>query len=423
MDGREAPLRVLVLGQRFHPAKTVAAVRWSALADHLPDTGIDVKVVCQRYPGDGLGLDDRVALEIHRGEVQSGITSNVASVAEEDSRTRTRRARSITTVSRLLLLPTSSLAWFRRWRDVRRVVRRERPDVLVATSPPADLNLFAVLLARKMGLPLVLDLRDPYVGSGWYDWPRVPPWRQAIRALERWYVNSAEAVLVAGALHADEMRSRYPDRASRIHLIPNGFHPGGPSRSGRADGMASEHDDPIVLGVVASAPQPELEIIARGARIAWPDRTIRLHSFGLPSEVVDCLRSEIEVVDCPWVPPPELGSALDAADILLLVLSPSRALAGGTSTKLYQYLDRGIPILAVNPYAADVALLERWAFHHVVRQPTEIEVAAGLNRLLAGGSAISLDEFRATYGWPSLAARVSDVLRRATAGAAHDTEG
>lgn len=404
--------RALLLTQRFSPARSVAAVRWSALVDHLAPEGIDVRVICHRYPGDGLGHDDRVVLEIPRGAVRPEVGPNDAIRLDDGSGRITLKARAMVQARRLSVLPTSSISWFRRWREVLAVVDRVRPDVIVSTSPPHDLHAFAVVLARKVGLPLVIDFRDPYVDDARYDRPRLPPWRQAIRALERWYVRSARSLLTAGATHLEELRARYPDRGSDFHHVPNGFHPsdGSPSAIGERDG----DDDPIELGVVASAPAHELEVVVRGARLAWPDRSIRLHSFGLPEDALAPLRSLVEVVSHGWLSPTELGQALDVADVLLLVLSPSRAAGGGTSTKLYQYLERARPILAVNPCDADVPLLERWSTHRIVRDPSESDAARALAELATTGPVIDATGFADTYGWPHLAGLVADVIRRST---------
>lgn len=406
-------MRAVLLTQRFAPARTVAAVRWSALGDCLITHGVDIDVVCQRYPGDGLGQDDRVALEIARGDVAVQAAPDGTSPAPGGGSPPTGKARAIAIAQRLLALPTGSLSWFRRWRDVVDVLESSGADVVVATSPPHDLHLFAVAAARKVGLPLVLDFRDPFVGDNRYDWPRSPPWRQMTRALERWYIGSADAVITAGADHVEDLRSRYPDRASRIHLVPNGFHPSG---TGPSAGVSGDDGDraPIDIGVVATAPPEELDVIVRGAGVAWPDRHVRLHTFGLPDEVVDRLRRSVEVVATSWIPPSDLGPALDAMHVLLLVLDPSRAAAGGTSTKLYQYLERGRPILAVNPASADVALLGRWATHRILREPSVDDAATALRELAAERAVPDLSGLADLYAWPCLADRVAGVLRAAT---------
>lgn len=396
-------MRVLLLTARFHPAKVVGAVRWTVLSEALGERGIDVGVICRRYPSDGVAGDDRVVLELGPG-ASSG--SAGPGVALDGPSTGGPAPGPAATLHRLAVPDTAVLRWRADERRVLAAARAYRPDVVVSTSPPHGIHLVAARVARRLAVPHVVELRDPYVGDRRYDVPDLGPWRWANRAVERRIVERASAVVVLGPRHRDDLVARHPALASRIHLVPNGFHPAGTgaARPGADDGG-------IDLVVMAAAGRDELQVLAGAAGRVWPDRPVRLHTVGLPAAEAAALRSRIEVVEHPWVPTDRLDEHLRAADVLLLVLERANGAGSGTSTKLYQYLAAERPILAVNPTMPDRDLLARWARAVVLDAPTEADAEAGFRALLADDRPVpDRSDLEAEHAWPALADRMADVL-------------
>lgn len=96
------------------------------------------------------------------------------------------------------------------------------PRLIFSTSPPISNHYVARRLSRKFRLPWVADFRDPLVAnfsrhtllSRWAD-------RQA----EATFVRDAQAIIMNTGAAADELRTRYPHSAAKIHAIPNGYDP------------------------------------------------------------------------------------------------------------------------------------------------------------------------------------------------------
>jgi hypothetical protein len=102
-----------------------------------------------------------------------------------------------------------------------RLIRRFRPDLLWVTFPIATAARIGVELARRSGLPLVCDLRDPMTEDGFPEDPRV---RSLYRALEERDVAQASRIVFTAPGTLEMYRARYPAVASdHWHLIGNGY--------------------------------------------------------------------------------------------------------------------------------------------------------------------------------------------------------
>jgi hypothetical protein len=104
------------------------------------------------------------------------------------------------------------------------LARQTSYDALITCGPPHLIHAAAVDLSRKTGLPLILDLRDP-----WSLQEILPN----IRASRLWYrlaghyearaVRAAAVVALNTEPCCAAMRSRYPDRAERMLTVTNGY--------------------------------------------------------------------------------------------------------------------------------------------------------------------------------------------------------
>ena len=111
-----------------------------------------------------------------------------------------------------------AVAW-RGWRQY----RRQHPDLIFVNSPPFTNVAIGLFLAGRFGVPLVLDMKDDWVGS--------PAFRNKGRlrqALERWVegqtMRRAAAVIVVTGASYEDCQQRYPRLAEqqKFFCIPNG---------------------------------------------------------------------------------------------------------------------------------------------------------------------------------------------------------
>jgi len=96
-------------------------------------------------------------------------------------------------------------------------------DVVVSSGPPHTAHEAAKTIAARAGLPLVLDMRDPWSDeSAMPDELRGAVWRRETRARERACVSAATLVVVTSKAHEELQIAKYPDVRGRIVTVMNG---------------------------------------------------------------------------------------------------------------------------------------------------------------------------------------------------------
>ena len=132
-------------------------------------------------------------------------------------------------VWRRLLVPDPQIVWCpgalvrSLW-----IARREGVEAIYSSSPPNSINVLALALQRRLGLPWVADLRDPWTdGLRRQQWYKGNPARQ--RREERWerlIFERADHILVTTDACRDTFLEKYPDcPAEKLTLMTNGFDP------------------------------------------------------------------------------------------------------------------------------------------------------------------------------------------------------
>jgi len=318
-------------------------------------------------------------------------------------------------------------------------IRRARPDVILASSPPFVAQLVAMRLSAETGVPWVADLRDPWIGYFWKPWPSA--------AARRWEEDrEVEAMRAAAAVIANspgqrrELLERHPGLdAAKVVAIPNGYDaddfrvapaarptdevlvvhtghvtcdpPGAERRAPPADYAfdRSTHSLEWLLEAMAKlrgragAPRIRARLIGRNDA-AWERAATTLG-----------VREQVEFID--YLPHSEALAHMLAADLLYLptiVRNDGRPCAN-VPAKTYEYLGSGRPIAALAG-DGDVRDLMTGRARCTVLGPRD---AAGLADLLAsmkpGASptALAPDPPDARPWRRDLQARaIADVLRR-----------
>lgn len=130
------------------------------------------------------------------------------------------------------------------------LVRRERPAALYVSVPPFSMAPLAVELARRSGLPMILDFRDNW--SQWCCSPQ-PSWlhyRLTLRR-ERACLEAASAVVGVTRQLVEDLQRAHPGvPADKFHVVANGYDASLPeSLPSRPAVRAGQ---PFVIGYVGS---------------------------------------------------------------------------------------------------------------------------------------------------------------------------
>lgn len=197
--GVAAPPEVLLLAYHVPPPAVAGAARPHRFANRLRRDGARVTVVAA--PADGSGSAEEMRVPASRPPFLERATSNALFLLE-----------------RLLLPYDERAAWLPA--AVAAAARSVGPrTVLISAHPPLAAHLAALALQRRYGLPWIADFAGPLSGD---------PSRTARRAavidplVERAVVEHADAVIASTGALAESLRSRYPDRRGRIHVIDDG---------------------------------------------------------------------------------------------------------------------------------------------------------------------------------------------------------
>ena len=217
---REPGATVLMVAFDFPPLATVGVHRSVKLAQYLPEQGITPVVITTDRDSlrawSGHDLDDTLV-----DELPPGLTVyRVPCPRPAPIRPRLLR--------RLQLFLSSGEEIGGRWAPPLsavwdRAVAETKPAAVYVSAPPFSIVPHVLTLARRSGLPLIVDFRD-----AWSQWCHNanPTWwhyRAKLRA-ERASLEGAEAVVgVTGQLIADLRRAHPRIDAAKFHVVSSGF--------------------------------------------------------------------------------------------------------------------------------------------------------------------------------------------------------
>jgi glycosyltransferase involved in cell wall biosynthesis len=365
-------VKVLLVTMYFPPAGGGGVARPTKLAGHLADLGFDVHVLA---PDDSKWLyqDDELAIppnvQVHRAKY---VGPRGRLPAEElhglDGLDRTLRQAAL--FSRRLLVPDEFVSWgLTAIPAARRLVRDEKIEVLVTTSPPASVNLIGAAVKQVTGVYWVADLRDSVAAN-----PDRRVDRLAVRMKEqtqetvaklvaRW----ADAVVTVSDAISSEMRAL---GAERVETIANGcdfedfdgleYHRNERFRITHTGTFFGHRDPRPFLSALAEVDGDVVARFVGGLRST--DREFA-EGLGLGDRV-----EEIEHV------PRQSALELQRDSDALLLLLPDAGGRGKTvpSGKIYEYLAAERPILAAVPPDGVAAELVRRADAGVVVAPDDV---------------------------------------------------
>lgn len=146
-------------------------------------------------------------------------------VADEDKGDASRSANPAglkEIATHFLQTPDNQIGWF--FPAVYAIFRLSKPDILYSTAPPFTSHLVAVIFKKIWRIPLVCDFRDP-----WLDNPFRQPRPKLLEGWERRLENlvflNADLIIANTPAMAQIFRTKYPEVASRVRVITNGYDP------------------------------------------------------------------------------------------------------------------------------------------------------------------------------------------------------
>lgn len=385
----------------FPPAAGGGVLRAASFAAHLRRLGWDLTVLCAE-PVPGRPYDPSLLEQVEGVEVvrlaHKNLARAVASFTEPVKRLAPRRSEapvgddgmaagggSVKTATRSLPLSTripralgfldEAGLWARAAAKKGAALARERGfDVILASGPPFSTLAAAREVSGATGLPLVLDLRDPWAGNLGMAGMTSAQRARANWAEERALSGAASAVAVSEVI-AEEVR-RFG--VERVEVIPNGFEPGVmPERVAPSDGPLRL----VFLGRFSSTTIDASTVLEAMAGAADDEvAECRLEIAGPPApwvlDAADRLRLGGRVRHHGYLPYRDALRLAAGADAGLVLIPDAPGSEGVYSSKLFDYMGLGLPVLLVGPEGCAAARLVQAARLGEVVRPGDVAGAA-----------------------------------------------
>ncbi len=257
------------------------------------------------------------------------------------------------------ILPCYYLNWaWRVWRQ--RTTLFAEPGAVFAVYPVFSDLIVGYLVSRRYGFPLLVDFRDDFSGVMSRGWRRLL--RPVYRLLEKRIIHAADRISVTTEALREDLLGRYGLAPDKVEVVYNVVPPIADEGS-----KSQQQQGPlrvIYAGAMSRVQKPEILLKAYAALLAgdnqWSERlTVDLYGPESPyfSRKIRSLLSE----DCSFggfVPQAEMAQLVQAADIGFFSLS-EETYAYATPTKLFDYIEAGVPIVASLPDGAARDIVER----------------------------------------------------------------
>jgi glycosyltransferase involved in cell wall biosynthesis len=414
-------VKVLLVTRHFPPGGGGGVQRPLKFATHLPALGIETHVLAPDVPG-SLPADAELELPtqawIHRVRYvgpRAGRPAERLLAKQGIARVGTQAA----LLGRRLLVPDENLPWSTFALPVAiRLVRREKIDVVLTTSPPPSLHLLGAAVKRATAAAWVADLRDPLTSHPHrrgYESQLARLKEKSVGGVGRLVASQANAIVAASDAIAEEARALDPK--GKVVTIANGCD------FDDFAGLAHHQSDRLRITHTGHFhgkrdPKPFLQALAKS---------------GL-EDVVVRFAGDFRVADREYAESLGLGDRIELlgdvsrrrslelqrdSDALLLLVPESGGRGRGVLTgKVYEYLAAERPILAVVPSDGAAARLVQDTGAGVVVPPDDVEaIREALLDLHRRWRERGLDDTPLSSEWRQRLARgarveeLADVLR------------
>lgn len=395
VSGEQGPRRrLLLISYHFPPGEGTGALRWQKMSHHAAERGWGLDVVTL-HPSE-LAISDpgrledlppgtrifgvaerRLAVEraegaAHRlyralrprrrrgasatpppGAAAAEHRSSADSVAPEEIRWDLRHPRG---------WKRAYYAWLRYQRDGSWAARAARAgcelaranparyDAILTSGPPHMAHDAGRRIAARTGLPLIVDLRDPWsIRRPIHAEYASPLYFRLADRYERAAVKAASLMVANTEALQRAMQDRYPGAADRIIAAMNGYDEDQPARSAKRDGFVIAYTgilylrrDPRLLFRAAARVVRELRLLPEQFRFEFLGDTTA--GNGVPIETI--AREEGLEGYVRARPRRPRGEALELlAEAALLLVYPHNSLA--IPSKVYEYMRYDAWLLAL----------------------------------------------------------------------------
>jgi len=271
-----------------------------------------------------------------------------------------------------LFIPDARVGWlpFALKKALRIIRANDGIQVVFSSAPPFTCHLVACLLKKITGIPWVADYRDPWTQA--YFYPQRPPiTRMFEEKLECKLLKEADRVVSINEKILKDIREKYDlKKGKKWMVIPNGFDPSD------FEDIEPIYDDSFTIIYTGSLnvrmnPKYFLEAVGQLC-VEKTDfaRDVKLVFVGRTATDIAPLFKDTRIVNnihlVPHLPHKECLRYTFGADLLLLLIPEWERSEVIMTTKIFEYIKTGRPILALAPEGEAAQLIRRLNLGFVV---------------------------------------------------------
>ena len=368
----------------FPPSGVIGAKRPMNFARHLPGLGwMPAVVALPETMGRDPSLDRFVPqVPIWRG-YRSGPIAWMEDLVGRGPAAHPYKAKTAPGTEGALDRYSRYLPWV--FFGARRFLRREKCEVIYVNAGPHSAQMLGARLAESTGLPLVLDLRDPWSIEPYYREARTPEANRKVDQLERELFQRATRIILNTESALEAYRSHYGGiiPAQRFTVLRSSFEPELYGPAPEPPGKTGTFE---ILYFGHLRPAKNAQLFLSGYRRFIDEWKLAPGDAYLTTLGTRTAEDDLAIVRLgldeytrirPSVPLLESRPVLGKADLLLDLMGPEHRLQ--LSGKFFDYLACGRPILSVTPNEEMGQILsETQAGERVALDAAEIAAALGL---------------------------------------------
>jgi hypothetical protein len=291
----------------------------------------------------GLKKDKKISTFVLTEDSQAGFTKRLAAFIRGN-----------------LFIPDARFGWKPfAMREGLRLIKDENVQAIFSTAPPMSVHLIARALAKKSGLPWAADFRDPWTDVFYYhNLKRTKTAANMDAWFEHMVLKSADAVITVSenikALLNSKVENSY-------HVVSNGFDKDDFNTPPLAEdgnihivhaGHLAVNQNPTGLWAALKKLIDEGKDLRQKLRIEFYGS---IHSL-VHKSIIDC-GLESYAVFHSYIPHDELVAVMKRAALLFFVVPETSYAKGIPTSKLFDYMGAGRPILGIGPVDGEAAAI------------------------------------------------------------------
>lgn len=290
---------------------------------------------------------------------------------------------------KILTVPDDRLAWIpQAFLPGITYIQKEKIDVVFSSSPSVTNHILGYILSLFSGRPHVVDFRDLWTLNEVYFTRKLPHFlKQYDKLWEKIILKHSKCIIVVNHTLRKQLVKTYPDICSnKVEVIYNGFDEDDIKKIDLPT-VKNNHFTIVYAGSIYGHRSPDFffEALSKWAHTNEAvQKKVKVDFYGTgssdyPRKIIDQGLDKI-VTFHPRITKNEVLQILFIADLLLLIHGFNKLAESSTSTKLFEYLATGKPILALMPESEAVDILQKYSNNIVVSSPDTAKVVGFLQK-------------------------------------------